>query len=119
MVDHSNFVFTISPEYNDTATIIHEIIHVYEYVYSMMPSFYHDALVISLYNYLRDQITELNNLIETHAHTLSGEEVFRAGGDHDILFYLKSLDLDLKLGYKLGTVCGYGRDEFEENPIDE
>jgi hypothetical protein len=28
------------------------------------------------------------------------------------LFLLKSLDLDLRLGWKLGTVFGYGREDY-------
>ena len=47
----------------------------------------------------------VRNLNSTNASGITN-----AGGSHDVLFFLKSLDLDLKLGFKLGTVCGYGRD---------
>lgn len=30
------------------------------------------------------------------------------GGVHDLLFLLKSFDLDLRMNYPLGTVFGYG-----------
>lgn len=39
-------------------------------------------------------------------------KIAQAGGNHDILFFLKSLDVDLRCGYTLGTVCGYGRTKF-------
>jgi hypothetical protein len=37
-----------------------------------------------------------------------GSIVARQGGCHGMVFYMKSLDLDLRMGYELGTVFGYG-----------
>lgn len=36
------------------------------------------------------------------------------GGVHDLTFLLKSFDIDLRMGYKLGTVFGYGYDEGQK-----
>ena len=40
---------------------------------------------------------------------LTESGLYEAGGLHDVLFLLKSFDLDIRKGYDLGTVFGYGR----------
>ena len=53
--------------------------------------------------------------ITGHAHLLTGSTIYSSGGLHDILFLLKSFDLDIRMGYPLGTVFSYGREEeFKE-----
>jgi len=68
---------------------------------------------LELYKKLSSQIEDLDSRILAHANIHSGTDIAQRGGSHDILFLLKSFDLDLQCGYKLGTVCGYGRDDFE------
>ena len=115
MFNTLEFSLTISPNYlDDKSVILHELIHIYEHVIDIMPKFYHDILLICLYNDLKNKVDNLDERIQNHTHVYMGEEITADGGDHDILFYLKSLDLDLRCGYTLGTVCGYGRDEFSD-----
>ena len=125
---------TVAPEYeNDDTVLLHELIHVFEWFYRpenepyknqygtmvspYIAPFIRDVLFISLYNYVNKRVKEkypnedLDLRILEHAHYLPGEQITLQGGNHDILFYLKSLDLDLRLGFPLGTVCGYGRDD--------
>lgn len=103
----------ISPEYlHGDATILHEMIHMIECYLEDFPKFYHDAVLLSLYNDLKGKIPDIDHRIVLHTHLYRGEEITAEGGNHDILFLLKSFDLDLRLGHKLGTVCGYGRDEL-------
>lgn len=61
-----------------------------------------------LYKSLKNRIDDLDDRIEAHGHLLNEQQIYSRGGSHDILFLLKSYDLDLKKGYKLGTVFGYG-----------
>lgn len=35
------------------------------------------------------------------------EDLANAGGEHDLLFFLKSIDLDIRCGFELLTVFGY------------
>ena len=58
--------------------------------------------------YANDDATILHEL----GHILNETELQSQGGTHDILFLLKSFDLDLRKGYPLGTVFGYGRTEY-------
>lgn len=103
----------ISPEYtNDDATILHELIHLHEFVIHDGPWFFHDALLWCLYRDLRGKIEDLDSKIEEHGHILNETELQVQGGTHDILFLLKSFDLDLRKGYSLGTVFGYGRTDY-------
>lgn len=104
-------ILTISPQYiNDKPSILHELIHVFETVIDICPKYFHDILFYCIYRDLNGKIPDLHDRIVRHTHLYFGDEITREGGTHDILFFLKSLDLDLKCGYKLGTVCGYGRD---------
>lgn len=102
------------PYKDDLKTILHEMIHAHETLINQMPSFYHDILVFSLYKSLSAKIPDLYDRIVRHTHEHFGMEITFQGGEHDMLFFLKSLDLDLKLGYELEAICGYGRDEYSD-----
>lgn len=100
---------TIDPDYlHDEPTILHELIHLHEFVLNELPIFYHDVYFYCLYKSLQPQIVDLDERIEAHGHLLNEQQLYMQGGLHDILFLLKSFDLDLKKGYKLGTIMGYG-----------
>jgi len=100
---------------NDDASILHEMIHLHEFVVNQQFMFYHDTLLWSLYSDLKSKIPELDTIINEHAHILNESTLYASGGLHDILFLLKSFDLDIKKGYPLGTVFAYGRaDDFKD-----
>jgi hypothetical protein len=114
-------IMYIHPEYiTDKSVILHEMIHAYEGIllqnneYSVWRQICRDILTFCLYNSLKTKINDLDARILGHSHIVRQERITNDGGSHGILFYLKSLDLDLRLGLKLGTVCGYGRDTGEE-----
>lgn len=93
---------------NDDSVVLHEMIHLHEYIINELPMFYHDVLLWCLYKDMSSKIPDLDMRIEGHGHILNENDIYKIGGLHDILFLLKSFDLDLKMGYKLGTVFGYG-----------
>ena len=99
---------------NCNSTILHEMIHLHEYVVNEQPLFFHDTLFWCLYKSLRERIPNLDKLIDDHGHIFNETNLLNKGGLHDTLFLLKSYDLDLKMGYKLGTVFGYGYDLTKE-----
>jgi hypothetical protein len=114
-------IMCIHPKYiADESVILHEMIHAYEHMflqndgYSAWRLILRDILTFCLYNSLKPKINDLDRRILEHSHIIRQERITVEGGLHGILFYLKSLDLDLRLGLKLGTVCGYGRDTGEE-----
>ena len=110
--DQMNQILCISSDkLKDDATIIHEMIHLHESVVNSFPMYYHDTLLWSLYSDLRGKIPELDTIINEHAHILNEHSLYMSGGVHDILFLLKSFDLDIKKGYSLGTVFAYGRNK--------
>lgn len=96
---------------NTDRVILHEMIHLHEFVINDLPMFFHDAVLFCLYKNLKSKVIDLDERIETHGHILNSEQIAAVGGVHDILFLLKSFDLDLKMGYQLGTVFGYGMTE--------
>lgn len=105
----------IDPKYAEVeSTILHEMIHAYESIINERMLFYHDILTLCLYKDLITRIPDLDGRILAHTHVVSGDRISREGGSHDILFFLKSLDLDLRCNLKLGTVCSYGRDQYSE-----
>lgn len=90
------------------SVILHEMIHMYQAVLDSLPLFFHDVVLWCLYKSLRDKVTDLDARIMGHGHILNETAILNAGGRHDILFLLKSFDLDLRMEYPLGTVFGYG-----------
>lgn len=99
---------------DDVSVILHEMIHLHEFVVNELPLYYHDALYWSLYAELKNKIPDLDEIITTRTHLLIGSTIYNQGGLHDILFLLKSFDLDIRMGYSLGTVFAYGAaDEFK------
>ena len=103
------YSLSVSPRYlNDNSVILHEMIHLHEFVIDLHPLFFHDAIFWCLYRKLSKKIPDLDERIEAHGHILNSNTIGRQGGTHDILFLLKSFDLDLQMGYQLGTVFGYG-----------
>ena len=116
ITDLGQRTITIDPKYaKDKATILHEMLHAHENIISELTPFLRDVLMFCLYKKLKEEVSELDNRILDHIHILHGVEITNQGGNHDILFFLKSLDLDLRNGFRLGTVCAYGRDEFDED----
>ena len=104
----------IRPEYiTDKTVILHEMIHAYEGIllqeHDALRQILRDNLTFSLYNCLRPKINDLNEKILHHSHIVAQEQITKIGGLHSILFYLKSLDLDLRLDLKLGEIYGYDR----------
>lgn len=88
--------------------ILHEMIHLHEAVLDVLDTYYHEIILYCLYKDLRDKIPDLDDRIEAHGHMLNETIISNFGGTHDILFLLKSFDLDLKMGYSPGTIFGYG-----------
>ena len=100
---------TVPPEaLKRDRTILHELIHLHEFVINGLPLYYHDMVYWALYKDLRNKIPQLDEIITGHAHLLRGSTLYASGGLHDILFLLKSFDLDIRMGYSLGTVFSYG-----------
>lgn len=99
------------------SVILHELIHLHEFVLTdeRVHQYFRDMYFWALYQQLKKRIPDLDKLIEGHAHSLTQKVLYDDGGLHDLLFLLKSFDLDMRMGYKLGTVFGYGRtDEFKD-----
>ena len=126
--DHHNRTVTVDLEHeDDDVVLLHEMIHAFlglynreedfinpagDKVFVCVYPFIRDALLLCLYNDLSKKIKDLDARILAHANIHNGVAIANEGGSHDILFFLKSLDLDLRCGYELGTVCGYDRDKF-------
>ena len=111
--DAETNTITVEPDADDS-TILHEMIHLHEFLINDQPMYFHDMLYWALYRDLKDKIPKLDEIITGHAHLLTESSLFNQGGLHDILFLLKSFDLDIRMGYPLGTVFGYGRiDDFK------
>jgi hypothetical protein len=89
------------------ATIVHEMIHAYE---AQLSNSLREWLLLDLHDRMIKRIKpgRLRGMINKSTHSLFHE------GVHGALFCLKSLDLDLRFGWKLnlGTTFGCGREEL-------
>jgi hypothetical protein len=124
MTHKADSILHIHPKHiTDVTVILHEMIHAYERMLlldnSISGQIFRDTLTLCLYNSLKPKINDLDIRILDHSHVSRQWRLNNTGGFHGILFFLKSLDLDIRLGVKLGTVCGYGREEFVSNTGEE
>ena len=67
-----------------------------------LPSRYKELVTVCLYQKLKDEIADLDEKIMDNLFffRISASD----SNQHDTLFYLKSLDLDRRMGYELGTI---------------
>jgi hypothetical protein len=94
---------TIAPSSaNNHLVILHEMLHVH---IKIMPDVYKEYFIICLYKKLKRGIKRLDELLSSHANFLRLDSDMYV---HGPLFFLKSLDIDLRLGLSLGSVFGYG-----------
>lgn len=113
MFDEDNQTLTVTPAtLEDEITILHELIHLHEFVINDLSMGFHDMVFWALYKDLREKIPGLDDIITDHANVVTGSNICAMGGTHNILFLLKSFDLDIRKGYPLGTVFAYGRTEI-------
>lgn len=104
--------FTISLDHTeDDSVLVHELIHMFESLINKQPLYWHDMVLWSLYDNLRNKVKGLDEIIRSQSHILTGSTMYQSGELHDLLFLLKSIDLDVRLHYPLGTVYGYGLSE--------
>jgi len=107
--DAEKRILTITPDsINDPTVILHEMTHFYCHQLEKINPSLNEILLLDLYKRLSKEIDNLDELIASHAELYTLEKLEMRGGLHTVLFYLKTLDIDLKCGYKLGTVFGYG-----------
>lgn len=90
--------------------ILHEMIHAHEILLEEKNILLRDALVIELYNKLKPIYPTLGQIIKHHANFYRYKQTIGDCGEHDILFLLKSLELDNILKVRPGTVFGYDTD---------
>ncbi len=108
-------LLSITPEaLKQDSVVLHEMIHLHESIINSLPLYYHDTLFWALYLSLRDKIDGIDRIITSHSHITNEANIYSVGGLHDILFLLKSFDLDIRQGYRLGTVFGYDRTDIFE-----
>lgn len=90
--------------------ILHEMIHAHEILLEENDTLLRDVLLFELYKKLKPIYPNLDEIIRHHANFYRYNQTIGDGGSHDILFLLKSLDLDNILGITPGTVFGYDTD---------
>lgn len=95
---------------NKKEVILHEMIHAHEILLEEKSILLRDALLLELYNKLKPIYPTLDQMIKHHANFYRYKQTVADYGEHDILFLLKSLELDDVLKVKPGTVFGYDMD---------
>ena len=83
------------------------MIHLYEDVLDDFPMYYRDIVLWQLYKSMDAEIDDLDRRIAAFTRLDHQQGIDEVGGCHDILFLLKSYDLDLRMKYPLGKVLCY------------
>ena len=93
------------------SAILHEMLHAHEFILEKRKPLLKEIVLLELYKDLKPKLSQKNIDIDTwifnHANIPHNEDLAGVGGEHDLLFFLKSIDLDLKCGFELLTVFGY------------
>ena len=109
-INYKDRVIEFSPQSSEMPDVImHEMIHAYEDSLGEHPAYYRDILFLCLYKDLSSRIENLDSYILKFSSLVDLENIQMRGGRHSILFFLKSLDIDLRMKYEFGTTFGYGR----------
>ena len=87
--------------------VLHLLLHMHEAVYENLPGYYRDTLYHFLYKDLESKIPDLKTRMDGYAKIAACGPTKNCQKKHSALFYLKSLDLDLRMGYPLETVYQY------------
>lgn len=87
--------------------ILHEMLHAHEQIINSINPIIRDTLIIELYNKLKKYITSIDEIIYNHANIYHNMQLTEIGGEHSLLFLLKSLELDLRCNNELFTIFGY------------
>lgn len=95
-------IWVTRKEKKDRITILHEMIHGYEYMLLEAGEPFQQYVTLRLLEKLFPKIPDLMEKIKFDFHLLRRV--------HSPLFMLKSLDLDLRLKKPLGTIYSYGRE---------
>ena len=114
--NEAEMTLTVGPEFvNDDHVILHEMIHIHEFLLSKIDVLYRDILFYELYKKISNEIDNINDLMDMWCNGVNQLGIKQKGGRHSPLFLLKSLDIDLQCGYELGTTMGYGSvEEFKK-----
>lgn len=92
---------------NDDHVILHEMIHMFEYGLNASGiNLLREKVLFSLYIKLSKEIPDLPTMCERLLIPDVQEAINDIGGEHGLLFFLKSLDIDLKNGWPLCTTLG-------------
>jgi hypothetical protein len=100
----------IDPERgNNRRTILHEMVHFYDWYLSDLRIPLYDILIIRLYAKLKGKIKNLDKLVMQFAHYPNQYRILfrQKAGAHSVFFFLKCLDLELRTGVSLGCISGY------------
>lgn len=112
IVKRNEKALTLSSACKDgDSVLLHEMTHVYENILDSFSINYHEFVFIHLYRKLRKKKIlhkHLDVLIDSYSDPYGLQKLHEQGGKHDILFFLKCLDLDITQKYPLGTTMGYG-----------
>ena len=119
--DEETKTLSIGKEYTEDERVwLHELIHLYEHNLESVPGgmVFRDAVIWHLYCKLRDSISDLDKIISMYMQMDYISHIYHLGWTHDLLFFIKSLDIDLAKGWARYTTFGYDVEEFIRNNME-
>lgn len=109
-------IVRISPDrIDDEIVLLHEMTHVYDYLYTTINGRYRDSIFWCLYRYLSKRISNFDELIDLAGNFAFQDHLQYSGGNHSLLFIMKTLELDIRKGFQLGTVMQYDFCDYLED----
>lgn len=93
--------------YTDSV-LAHEMIHYYEHRLNDITPELSQLIACDLWQQLDGKVPEMRRRVVSFLELRGHGDLEAEGGRHDVLFLLKSWDIDLSLGLPLSTTLGYG-----------
>ena len=85
------------------ATILHEMLHAHEFILEEQKHLLKEIVLLELYKSLKPKLSQkhidIDTWISNHANIPHNEDFANAYSIHDVLFFLKSIDLDIRCGF--------------------
>lgn len=101
-------LITVDSESGVTVPVLaHELIHLWEHRLRAFDTGYSDLLLIHYWDEFRHQIPNLREIADSLMRSESYNDISETGGQHGLLFMLKSYDIDRRMGWPFGKTFGY------------
>lgn len=99
----------------EVTTLLHEMIHYYDHALERLSPAVRELVLVVLWEKVSKNVDNLLERCSKFLELVEHNDLEAEGGQHGLLFLLKSFDIDIRLELPLFTTLGYGYTEDGNN----